>query len=250
MNFSKLSFFALCLLIIVGLSSCEKESIDSLTGVEKSESGAEQAANATGDDDETEGGDSELDFDLEDCFTVDFPVSIQYADGTVTAYNSEDEIEQAIEDWIEANPDADEAAEPQIVFPVNVTNQDGVQVTVNSEEEIEQLLVDCYGEDWEEGDSEDEEGDSEDGDSDHGDCDDLDIEDLCFEFVFPITLVAEDGSSIELQSLADAEAVEETEGEDLDYEISFPISVVKEDGTTAAVNNEDELEELIESCFE
>lgn len=79
----------------------------------------------------------------ERCFTINYPVSIGFADGTTVAVNSREEALTAIIEWVAANPDATER--PHIIFPISVTyTEDGTIVEVNSRAELRALRLDCH----------------------------------------------------------------------------------------------------------
>lgn len=78
----------------------------------------------------------------EPCFTVNFPVTVGFPDGTSTEVNSREEALTAIMEWSEANPDATER--PAIVFPISVTiTATGNVREVNSLQVFRQLLRHC-----------------------------------------------------------------------------------------------------------
>lgn len=82
----------------------------------------------------------------DDCFTINFPISIQFPDGTVAAINSIDEGETLVEAWEDENPDSTE--DVQIIYPFDVTLEDGTVVAINSEDEFDTLIdEECDG-DW------------------------------------------------------------------------------------------------------
>lgn len=78
----------------------------------------------------------------EPCFTVNFPITIGFPDGTSVEVNSREEALAAIMEWSEANPDATQR--PSIVFPITVT----ITATGNTREisnrlEFRHLLRHC-----------------------------------------------------------------------------------------------------------
>lgn len=77
------------------------------------------------------------------CFTIVYPVTIQFADSTQATVNTPQEYRQAVHEWKENNPDSHGKVE--FVFPITVQLRDGSQVTVNSKEELRALKEDCRG---------------------------------------------------------------------------------------------------------
>jgi hypothetical protein len=77
------------------------------------------------------------------CFTLVFPVTISFPDGTQLVVNSPQELGQAAHDWNKNNPG--QHARPELVFPVTVTLKDGTQVVVNSKEELQAIKDACRG---------------------------------------------------------------------------------------------------------
>lgn len=77
------------------------------------------------------------------CFTLNFPLTVMFADGSVVTVNSKEELRAATHTWHLNNPG--QRPHPEFVFPISVTLQDGTIVTVNSREELRALKVDCRG---------------------------------------------------------------------------------------------------------
>ena len=80
----------------------------------------------------------------------------------------------------------------------------------------------------------------------------------CFEFVYPITFIMSDGSSI-IVSSDDEEGWEELknwydENSDADLEewdLEYPVEVILEvDSSALVINNEEELIDLKEGCYD
>jgi hypothetical protein len=76
------------------------------------------------------------------CFTLVFPITIEFPDGTTAEAADRMALRQLIRDWRQNNPGSQER--PKIVFPITVKmTADGSLVTVNSREELRQLKEDC-----------------------------------------------------------------------------------------------------------
>ncbi|MFK8008187.1 MAG: hypothetical protein AB8H03_17655 [Saprospiraceae bacterium] len=81
-----------------------------------------------------------------DCFTINFPISIQFPDGEIVAINSIAEGDDLVEAWEDANPNSTEDVE--VIYPFDVTLENGTIVTINSEDEFDTLIdEECDG-DW------------------------------------------------------------------------------------------------------
>lgn len=77
------------------------------------------------------------------CFTLNFPLTISFPDGTQVVVNTKEEIKAAARAWNMNNPG--EHARPVFVFPITVTLQDGTLLVVNSKEELIALKEECRG---------------------------------------------------------------------------------------------------------
>ena len=77
----------------------------------------------------------------DDCFELVFPISFTLADGSMHTVNNEDEAEEIIEAFEDANPDLDD--DPELQYPIDLLFDDGTTVTVNSDEELEEYEEDC-----------------------------------------------------------------------------------------------------------
>lgn len=174
----------------------------------------------------------------DECFTINYPVTIQYPDNTNQEINSEEELDAAIDSWFDNNVDAQEF--PTLLFPITVTLADGTTQTINDDEELCDLFFDCYGDDeW------DDEDEWDEGYDDFSDC---------FTIVYPITITTTTGtetinSDEELDAFFDS--LVETEIGEEDIVFGFPVSVIlTENDSTISINNEDELDGLFEDCFD
>ncbi len=76
------------------------------------------------------------------CFSLVFPITIEFPDGTTAEAADRMAFHQLIRTWRQNNPGAQER--PKIAFPLTVKMaDDGSLVTVNSKEELRQLKQDC-----------------------------------------------------------------------------------------------------------
>lgn len=77
------------------------------------------------------------------CFTLNFPITVIFADSSVVTVNSKEELRAATHAWHLNNPG--QRPHPEFVFPFSVTLQDGTIVTVNNREELRALKEECRG---------------------------------------------------------------------------------------------------------
>jgi len=168
--------------------------------------------------------------DYEECFTVMYPVDIVFPDGSTQTFNSDEEIEEGIDTWYEANKESEEY--PMPVYPVSVQLEDSTVISIENEEQFEELESECYG-DFE--------------------------DDFCFDLVFPMTLTLPDGSTTtanneeELEDIIEAtlgEEVEEDEIDDAVLALILPFDIQLEDGTQQTIATQDDLEAAFISCFD
>ena len=75
------------------------------------------------------------------CFKLDFPVSIEFPDGTTVEVQDRLDLQYNLRRWRKDNPEIDER--PALVFPLSVTMEDGTQVTVDSKEALKELKDSC-----------------------------------------------------------------------------------------------------------
>lgn len=78
----------------------------------------------------------------ERCFTLNFPVTVNFPDGTTADAADKAALRQLRREWRQDNPDAEE--KPSLAFPLEVTmSEDDTVVTVNSMEELIALKESC-----------------------------------------------------------------------------------------------------------
>jgi hypothetical protein len=164
--------------------------------------------------------------DEEECFEINYPITLILPDGTQVVVNDDDQLETTIDNYYNTNPN--DTGEVDVVYPVNVTMlEDGSVVTINNESDLDAVFESCYNDFYEE----------------------------CFEIQFPISVQMPDNSvitandGIALDSLYEAWILANP-NVTAEPTLIFPITVVYDDGTTDTANDEDELMELYEECFE
>lgn len=171
------------------------------------------------------------------CFDYVFPLVVALPDGTTANADSYEALDAIFLAWFEDHPN-DSIGFPTISYPLNLQLENGDIVTVNNDDEFNTIFVDCYGDG------------SGGGNGGGGGFEE------CFTFNYPFSLVLPDGTSPAVNS--DDELYETILGW---YEanpndsglISFqyPISVtLSETGDVVTVNNDEELNTILEGCFE
>lgn len=77
------------------------------------------------------------------CFTILYPITVQFPDSTQVTVASPEELKTAVHTWNENNPGSH--VRPEFVFPITVTLKDGTQVVANTKEELQAIKDACRG---------------------------------------------------------------------------------------------------------
>ena len=168
-----------------------------------------------------------------ECYKLVFPVTFVMPDGSTITVASDDESGWSeLKSWYESNESEEE---PSLQYPVEIirdTEQGEETIVINNEEELAEVKETCrdYFEDSD---------DSEE----------------CFEYLYPITFVMPDGSTITVQNedglLILHRWYEENSGYEEEPVLQYPVSVVletEEGETTLVVNSETEIDMIYENC--
>ncbi len=195
---------------------------------------------------------SECDFDWKrqeghynrGCFEVAFPITFSMPDGSTIEVETDDE--QGWSDlklWYEENDDAEQR--PILQYPVDIiyeTEEGDSTVTLNNDGEMETAKEECR-EDWSESGEWDEDGDWD--------------EEECFNWIYPITFLMPDGSSMTLENEDGWHILSRWYEENGDSEqepiLQYPVDIIyetEEGEITTTLNNSDELESFEEECSE
>lgn len=75
------------------------------------------------------------------CFTLNFPLSIDFPDGTNTEVADHMALKDALRAWKADHPDS--VDRPELAFPITVTMEDGTEVTVESKDALKELKDSC-----------------------------------------------------------------------------------------------------------
>lgn len=175
----------------------------------------------------SQAGNHDHDDDIE-CFIPIFPIDIVFPNGSTITIANEQQLEEEIDAYYEANPDTEE--DPRPVYPITVQLGDGSDQVIENDEDFEALIIRC----------------------DHFDEEDFII---CFEIEYPISIIYPDGTSQDVDSdddLRNAIATWESANIDTEEEptLAYPIKIFLEDGSPVTITNEEELEEAFDTCYE
>lgn len=158
--------------------------------------------------------------DIDECFTLNFPLTVTDGNGNNTTVNNEDEL-ATFYDGLDMN------AEPNFVYPITVTKtEDNSIVTINDDEEFDTLYEECY---------------------DFEDCDDFGE---CFTIQFPITATSTASGQITINSEDELEDYFDGLGDDEDPQFNFPITITLSDGSDKIINSLEELEDEFDACYD
>ena len=172
--------------------------------------------------------------DSTDCYEIVFPITIIFEDGSTQTASSEEELNDLFENIDDDNLPVNVAYPVYLVDPAT-----GETLTAANEEELETYLEGC---DW----------DDDDDWNEPNPCDSIDF-DLgqlgCYNFVFPLSFVLEDGTTVTAQSADDLSAI--FNGDNVPEDFVYPITLEGvDDGETHTADDAEELAELLEDCFE
>ncbi len=85
---------------------------------------------------------------FEPCFSIVFPITVNFPDGSSESYDDKESLKAAVRAWKEANGRTGER--PEVVFPLTVAYDDGSTATAESREELRALKETCQEESDEE----------------------------------------------------------------------------------------------------
>ncbi|MFY0631193.1 MAG: hypothetical protein JXR05_12485 [Flavobacteriaceae bacterium] len=158
--------------------------------------------------------------EIDECFTLNFPLTVTDGNGNNTTVNSEDEL-ATFYDGLDMN------AEPNFVYPFTVTKtEDNSVVTINNDDEFDTLYEECY---------------------DFEDCDDLGE---CFTIQFPITATSTASGQVTINNEDELYTYFDGLGDNEDPQFSFPITITLSDGTNKIINSLEELEDEVDACYD
>ena len=166
------------------------------------------------------------------CFSLVYPVSYLMPDGTIIEISANDEESWAeYKSWYDDNPESDER--PSLQYPVEITyrTEEGTETQIiNSEEEMISAKEECR-----EVENEEDEGYE------------------CYEYVYPITFILPDESTVELSGEDDESGwglirrfYEENPNYEEEPALQFPVEVVVEGDMVLVIDTSEDWEVFIE----
>ncbi|MEM6967139.1 MAG: hypothetical protein AAF573_20420 [Bacteroidota bacterium] len=158
------------------------------------------------------------------CFELVYPIAYTMPDETTIVGNDEKEVWTAIKNWYEDHPDV--KAKPELVYPVDIEWKNEDVQTINDEDEMIQAKKDC-----------------KDGDK----------KETCFELVFPIAVTLPDGTIVAGNTKKELDKTIKTWYKDhpnveVKPNLNYPIEIIFDDGSTQAVDDEEELATVKDTC--
>ncbi len=224
-----LKLFTLAALIFL-ISSCQKESLTTHDALDW-----EEELGLTTTDVDADYSVQDVEFYIDEngsrggrCFTLVFPVTIEFPDSTSVEVASKEELKELLQEWKENNDRKD--GRPMLELPFDVELSDGTIVTVENREQLLELKKQCVREHRKDK-----------------------RKKPCFSLVYPVTIEYPDGSTEEAGSKEELkEAIREwRKNNRMTRErphLQFPFDVELEDGTIETVEDLDELKALYADC--
>ena len=162
------------------------------------------------------------------CFTLVFPVTMVFPDGSTQEFQNREEMGSALKSWKQANPNSSE--HPEFQFPITVTLRDGSTKIFDSKEAFNTFIKNCRGDKPKRHDFK-----------------------KCFTPVFPLTIIFPDGTE---QSVDNNEALrtaimewrQNNPNATGHPEFKFPFDVTLQNGDIVTVNSKEELRNIVKSC--
>jgi hypothetical protein len=274
----KLTFFSIVMMLMVFVSCTNEESLieeqpvteessSITTSLSKMSNQFDEFGNVT----ETDNPAGNVVFDF--CFDFVYPLTLSYNNGTTVIVNSLDDLINVI---LSFNDDLyiDGIAFPFDVETYNESTNAIEIVTINDEDEFIALLEDCdfdtgdFCECFEVFDPVCVEITDSNGEpfmitypnACFAECDGFTEDDFseecggdfetgageCFEFVYPISIILDEGSPVTVNSRD--ELFNATYGA-YHIDLVLPLDIITEDDSVVTINSYDELEAIIEECF-
>lgn len=153
------------------------------------------------------------------CLEMTYPLTYIMPDGSTITGNDAREVKMAIKRWYEANPGSKE--KPLLQYPVEA-NFKGKPVTINNAGEMKRMKEACRKD-----------------------------KKPCYIFIYPITYIMPDGSTLTVTKREEMKAVRMWYMENPGYEqrplLQYPVEV-KFEGKVITVNNDNEMKRIKEAC--
>jgi hypothetical protein len=157
--------------------------------------------------------------DKDRSFDFVYPITYIMPDDTTITVEYKEDWED-IKTWYETNPNVKE--KPKLQYPVEIILNNGTIQTVNNEEEMKRAYVRFYGY-------------------------------RCFEFVYPITYIMPDDTTITVEHEDDYDEIKGWYEKNPDYKerprLQYPVEIIWKDGTIQIIYNEEELKAAYKECW-
>lgn len=147
------------------------------------------------------------------CFTFNYPLNIMTTDGSSVTVNNDVEL-YSVPNGV------------GFEYPITVTTNNGV-VTINSNEDFDNIYNECYNIEP---------------------CDDCEEANICFEIVYPITLVEENGTIVTIDSDEEFFTFIENLEEGAHFVPTYPMNIEYDNGTQETINSDEELSSAFDNC--
>lgn len=217
-------FLALTLM----MTSCQKDSNDVQADIDY-----EEILNLTTDDVDAEYSELDAEFLISEnglrnaCFTMVFPVTIVFEDGSTQEASSLEDLKDILKEW-KANATTGEAR-PQLQFPLEVETSDGEIVTLDSKDDLLAIKKDCVR--------------------------DKKRREVrrCFDLVYPVTLELPNGQTVEINNKEEMRVfltrwARTHRGHNARPKVQLPFEVETEDGNILTITSKDDLIAALEDC--
>ncbi|MBC8314202.1 MAG: hypothetical protein ISR57_03530 [Bacteroidales bacterium] len=174
---------------------------------------------APNNDEQLKAGDAGVKSDVR-CLEMVYPLTYIMPDGSTITGNDGKEIKLAMKRWYRANPGSKER--PTLQYPVDVIFK-GRPMTINNVEEMKRVREACKKD-----------------------------RKPCFEFIYPITYIMPDGSTITCNNRRELIAVRmwyrENPGVTEKPTLQFPVDIKYKDGTIKTIHNQEEMKRARAAC--
>ncbi len=153
------------------------------------------------------------------CYDLGYPTSILLIDGSILSVNNEEELNDVILSGNWAGFD----------YPMTLIDEDGNEVTINSDEELNDALLEC-------------------DDFGGGPINGMD-EFFCYSFSYPFSIIELSTGTEYTFNDSNDWLIYHNNPVPAPYDFVFPLTLIDEDGNGIPVTDQEELFEAIEDCW-
>ncbi|WP_298423931.1 hypothetical protein [uncultured Kordia sp.] len=212
--------FSLILAITIFTFSCSNDNTDVIPEEQATETNAAlktgltaYARNAVSSDHADDVFDNGNEDPSGDCFTINFPYSFE-GNGVTVVINNQAELDAYMQ-----SQNTPAGMQGTLVFPVTITLEDGSEVVINDEMEFIAVIEDCIG-------------------------DDIVVGNDCFEFIFPLDVLTDDGNTVTVTSNLELFSIPNGVG------FSYPITVATSTGVIVTINDDAGFDAIYNECYD